>query len=67
MSAVSQTLRKESSSEDKENLQLPKVSKNSKTELKEASEWHNIQGKLEEDQMEDDLMLAKRKMKKQSV
>ena len=67
MSAVTHALKRDNSNEDKENLVVQKTTKGGKTELRELPDWQSNHGKLEEDQMEEDMISAKRKMKQLSV
>ena len=58
---------KELLEEDKENMVVEKNTKGGKNDLREMTEWHNTQGILEEDQLEEDLLSKKRNMKPKSV
>ena len=67
MSAITNCTNQDLYSDDKENIKQEKVTKGGKSELREMSEWHNTNSKLEEDQIEEELLMKKRKMQKQSV
>ena len=67
MSAITNCTNQDLYSEDKENFKQEKSSKGGKSELREMKEWHNTCSKLEEDQMEEEMLMKKRKMQKQSV
>ena len=56
-----------SSHGDKENCSLNQPAKQLKSDLKEPYEFHHTNGKLEEDQMEEEMLAIKRKRNPQSI